>query len=80
MGIFEIEKLTCRDCIWGTQCPAETICADFDPLLETDACWDDKEEFISEYDNYIKKRQYPCTEEAYSPSLTALLLSIAEVK
>ena len=78
MGIFEIEKLTCEDCIWGTQCSAEYICADFDPL-EAEAHWDDVEEFRSAYDIYIKKRQCACTVNEYPLSFTDSSLKTAGV-
>lgn len=72
MGIFENEKFTCEDCIWGTQCPAEQICADFDPLYEVETSWEDISEFISVYDKYIKERPCPCKDEIYFPIFTGL--------
>ena len=72
MGILEIEKLTCGDCIWGNQCPAETICEYFDSITEYEPCWGDEEDFASVYSNYIKKRLCPCTDETYFPLFTGL--------
>lgn len=69
MGIFEIEKLTCGDCVWGAQCHADYICEDFDPAVEIDHCWSDKVEFELEYEEYIRERQCTCKDN--SPILLA---------
>lgn len=60
MGNFEIKDLTCADCVWGSQCCSDSLCADFDPLdenIEAELFVPNKDEFAAEYIAYCASAQ-----------------------
>lgn len=60
MGIFERTELSCEECLWGGQCPAEYICDDFDPIDEAEGTEPpDRGVFEKEYLEYCTNRQGP---------------------
>lgn len=60
MGNFETREFTCADCLWGSQCPAEFTCEEFDLAEDQDHSEaPSRDDFEKEYLDYCANRQGP---------------------